>query len=58
MKQLDGGASRVAPARPRSRPTRIRISRRTRNAILVLGLAAVVWLMWAAPTVPVVLLGT
>jgi predicted PurR-regulated permease PerM len=57
MKQLDGGASRVAPARPRSRPTRIRISRRTRNAILVVGLAAVVWLMWAAPTVPVVLLG-
>ena len=57
MKQPDGGVTRVAPVRSGSRPTRIRISRRTWNAILVLGLAAVVWLMWAAPTVPVVLLG-
>ena len=40
-----------------SQPTPIRISRRTRTALLVLGLIALALLMWAAPTVPVVLLG-
>lgn len=40
-----------------SQPTPIRISRRIRTALLVLGLIALALLMWAAPTVPVVLLG-
>lgn len=40
-----------------SRPTRIRISRRVRNVLLLIGLVAFVVLMWAAPTVPVTLLG-
>jgi predicted PurR-regulated permease PerM len=40
-----------------SQPTPIRISRRTRAALLVFGLLALALLMWAAPTVPVVLLG-
>ena len=40
-----------------SQPTPIRISRRTRTALLVFGLIALALLMWAAPTVPVVLLG-
>lgn len=40
-----------------SRPTQIRISRRVRNVLLLLGLVAFVVLMWAAPTVPVTLLG-
>ena len=39
------------------RPTPIRISRRTRTVSLVLGLVALVLLMWAAPTVPITLLG-
>jgi predicted PurR-regulated permease PerM len=39
------------------RPTPIRISRRTRTALLVLGVIALGVFMWAAPTVPVVLLG-
>jgi predicted PurR-regulated permease PerM len=43
--------------RPGSRPTRIRISRRARNVLLVLGLLALVLLMWAAPSVLVTLLG-
>jgi predicted PurR-regulated permease PerM len=41
----------------RARPTPIRISRRTRNALIALGFAALVLLMWAAPAVPVMLLG-
>jgi len=40
-----------------SQPTPIRISRRTRTALIVLGIIALGVLMWAAPTVPVVLLG-
>ncbi len=40
-----------------SQLTPIRISRRTRTALLVLGLIALALLMWAASTVPVVLLG-
>ena len=51
-KHSDGAA-----ASARARPTPIRISKRTRNVLLVLGLLALVLLMWAAPTVPVVLLG-
>src|SRR5215217_7430175 len=56
MKQRNERTDRAAPVRAR-RPTPIRISRRTRNVFLVLGFAALVLLMWAAPTVPVVLLG-
>ena len=40
-----------------SRPTPIRISRRTRTAFLGLSLITLALLMWAAPTVPIVLLG-
>ena len=40
-----------------SRPTPIRISRRTRTVLFVLGLIALGAFVWAAPTVPVVLLG-
>lgn len=57
MKQRNGRAAGVAPARERTRPTPIRISRRTRNVLLGLGIAALVLLMWAAPQVPVMLLG-
>ena len=39
------------------RPTPIRISRRTRTALLVLGVIGLGVFVWAAPTVPVVLLG-
>ena len=39
------------------RPTPIRISRRTRTVLLVLGLVLLVLIMWFSPTVPVVLLG-
>jgi len=39
------------------RPTPIRISRRTRTALLVLGVIGLGVFMWSAPTVPVVLLG-
>ncbi|HSL01889.1 MAG TPA: AI-2E family transporter [Rubrobacteraceae bacterium] len=42
---------------PGSRPTRIPISRRVRNVLLLLGLVVFVLLMWTAPTVPVTLLG-
>src|SRR5215218_7984377 len=56
MKQSNERTDRAAPVRAR-RPTPIRISRRTRNVFLVLGFVALVLLMWAAPTVPVVLLG-
>jgi predicted PurR-regulated permease PerM len=41
----------------RAQPTPIRISRRTRNVLIALGFAALVLLMWAAPAVPVMLLG-
>jgi predicted PurR-regulated permease PerM len=56
MKQRNERTDRAAPGRAR-RPTPIRVSKRTRNVLLVLGLAALVLLMWLAPTVPVVLLG-
>jgi predicted PurR-regulated permease PerM len=41
----------------RFRPTPIRISRRTRTVLVVLGLVLIVLIMWFSPTVPVVLLG-
>jgi predicted PurR-regulated permease PerM len=41
----------------RYRPTPIRISRRTRTVLVVLGLLIVALIMWFSPTVPVVLLG-
>jgi predicted PurR-regulated permease PerM len=41
----------------RFRPTPIRISRRTRTVLVVLGLLLLVLIMWFSPTVPVVLLG-
>ena len=56
MKQRNKPSDEAA-ASVRARPTPIRVSKRTRNVLLVLGLVALVLLMWAAPTVPVVLLG-
>ena len=41
----------------RYRPTPIRISRRTRTVLLVLGVLVVALIMWFSPTVPVILLG-
>jgi predicted PurR-regulated permease PerM len=41
----------------RYRPTPIRISRRTRTVVVVLGLLVAAAIMWFSPTVPVVLLG-
>ena len=55
MKQRNERTGRAAGGA--QRPTPIRVSKRTRNVLLVLGLAALVLLMWLAPTVPVVLLG-
>src|ERR687893_2679484 len=57
MKQRNLRAAGVAPVRARTKPTPVRISRRTRNVLLGLGVAALVLLMWAAPQVPVMLLG-
>ena len=52
-KRKIGRTDQGAPAQP----TPIRISRRTRNVLIALGFAALVLLMWAAPAVPVMLLG-
>jgi predicted PurR-regulated permease PerM len=41
----------------RYRPTPIRISRRTRTVLVVLGLLVVALIVWFSPTVPIVLLG-
>ena len=41
----------------RYRPTPIRISRRTRTVLVVLGLVVFALIMWYSPTVPIVLLG-
>jgi predicted PurR-regulated permease PerM len=41
----------------RYRPTPIRISRRTRTVLVVLGLLVLTLIMWFSPTVPIVLLG-
>ena len=48
-------STRAEPGR--FRPTPIRISRRTRTVLVVLGLVILVLIMWFSPTVPVVLLG-
>ena len=55
--QEKGSASRVSPARKRTRRTPIRISKRTRNVLLGAGAVALVLLMWLSPSVPVMLLG-
>src|SRR5687768_7872750 len=57
MKQKPASHARAHPDHGQSRPTPIRISKRTRTVLLVLGVLALVLLMWFAPTVPVVLLG-
>lgn len=49
-------ASAAGPAREQKR-TPIRVTRRTRTVLLVLGVVVFVLLMWFAPTVPVTLLG-
>jgi predicted PurR-regulated permease PerM len=55
MKRKKKRTGQDAPVR--TRPTLIRISRRTRNVLIALGFAALVLLLWAAPAVPVMLLG-
>lgn len=55
--QEKGSASRVRPARKRTRATPIRISKRTRNVLLVAGAVALVFLMWLSPSVPFIVLG-
>ena len=57
MKQDHGYGVMARSARGRVRPTPISVSKRTRNVLFVLGLVALALVMWAAPTVPVVLLG-
>jgi predicted PurR-regulated permease PerM len=41
----------------RYKPTPIRISRRTRTVLLILGLLVFALIMWFSPTVPIILLG-
>jgi predicted PurR-regulated permease PerM len=57
MKQRTARHGIVNPYHAQTRPTPIRISKRTRTVLVVLGGIALVLLMWFAPTVPVVLLG-
>src|SRR3712207_5852239 len=57
MKQRTTRHGIVNPSHAQTRPTPIRISKRTRTVLLVLGGLALLLLMWFAPTVPVVLLG-
>ena len=57
MKQDHRHAGMASSARGRFRPTPISVSKRTRTVLFVLGLVALALLIWAAPTVPVVLLG-
>jgi predicted PurR-regulated permease PerM len=57
MKQRTARHGKVKPYHAQTRSTPIRISKRTRTVLLVLGGIALVLLMWFAPTVPVVLLG-
>src|SRR5918997_5317279 len=57
MKRRTASHHRAHPAHGQSRPTPIRISKRTRTGLVALGGIALVLLMWFAPTVPVVLLG-
>ena len=57
MKQRTAPHGRADAPLAQPRPTPIRISKRTRTVLVVLGSLALVLLMWFAPTVPVVLLG-
>jgi predicted PurR-regulated permease PerM len=57
MKSERASKGRGRAPRGQTRPTPIRISRRARTVLLVLGVVALALLMWFAPTVPVVLLG-
>jgi predicted PurR-regulated permease PerM len=57
MKQRTTRHGIVNPSHAQSRPTPIRISKRTRTVLVVLCGLALILLMWFAPTVPVVLLG-
>src|SRR5215210_2394025 len=55
--QEKGPVSRVASSHTWTRPTPIRISKQTRNLLLLAGVAALVLLMWLSPSVPIMLLG-
>jgi hypothetical protein len=57
MKRKHGLSDAALPVGGHPSPTPIRISKRTRTVLVVLGVLALVLLMWFAPTVPVVLLG-
>ena len=57
MKRKHGLSDAALPVGGHPSPTPIRISKRTRTVLVVLGVFALVLLMWFAPTVPVVLLG-
>jgi predicted PurR-regulated permease PerM len=57
MKQKHRLADAAHPVGAHPSPTPIRISKRTRTVLVVLGGIFIVLLMWFAPTVPVVLLG-
>ena len=50
-------ATRSVTDEPRVGPTPIWISRRTRTILLLVGLVAMIGLMWAAPNVPIIALG-
>jgi predicted PurR-regulated permease PerM len=52
-----GRTTRVEARKSRVGPTPIWISRRTRTVLLLGGLVALVVLMWAAPSVPIIALG-
>jgi predicted PurR-regulated permease PerM len=57
MKQKYKHSDAAHPIRGHPPPTPIRISKRTRTVLVMLGVLGLVLLMWFAPTVPVVLLG-
>src|SRR4028119_2065380 len=57
MKRKHRLSNLALPVGGQPSPTPIRISKRTRTVLVVLGVLALVLLMWFAPTVPVVLLG-
>jgi predicted PurR-regulated permease PerM len=48
---------RPRPVSGRFQPTPIRISRRTRTVLVILGLLVFALIMWFSPTVPIILLG-
>ena len=48
---------RTRPVSGRYQPTPIRISRRTRTVLVILGLLVFALIMWFSPTVPIILLG-